>query len=158
MAMIVKQGFVSDSALFDATVRNSIAIHIPIDVQERVITSIHLAYGMTDPANGAFEAGRLLILKGRFDNEKAQISPFSIDLPSSVRNTLLYDLFISEPNKDIDFGSTGFSIAADTDVTVVLIRPATNGDVFPLADAMNGFLNVRGFVRGGDDPFAQGLR
>lgn len=154
----MKAGFGFEAALFNSTNRNSLQVGFSAVSYDRFITSIHVAYTLTASGNAAFEAGRLMIVKGLFDVGRTQIDPWTVAVPSNFTNSIVYDLGIRVADKEYDFGPQGFQLVKDQDYTVILVRPAVVGSVWPLGAEMNGFLNVMGFAAGGSDPFGGQLR
>lgn len=154
----MRQDFGLDSAEFNATTKNSLQVYLPARPFIRVIDAIHCSYGEVDPANNPFEAGRLMIVTGRFDVDRTQIDPRSTGTPSNFKNSVVYDVALVTADKEFYFGGRGFPLGADQDYTVILVRPATATDVWPLSAAMNGYLNVMGYGSGQEDPFGGKFR
>lgn len=150
-----KRGYGNVSGVFSSTLR-SVAVQLDATPGEKIITVIHAGYGVSDPALHAFEAGRLLIVRGAYEQlNKQGINPHSVDVPDDVP-AVVYDMPFDARVKFIDFGPRGMSIPANVIYTVILVRPSTVGDVWPLADAMNGFLSVEGYeLDGRDNPFGE---
>lgn len=151
-----KQGYGNVSGLFSSADLKSLVIELPATPGEKIITVIHAGYGIVDPANNAFEAGRLLIVRGKYEQlNRDGISPFTVEVPADVP-AVAYDMPFDARVKFIDFGPRGMSIPANTVVSVILIRPSTATDIWPLADPMNGFLSVEGYeLDGKDNPFGE---
>lgn len=159
---MIKNGFGSISERLIATIVAAPAIYgtnlnsilqLSAKNDKRIFT---INAGYSKPSSSAatnLGQGRLLVVGSKFTGTNAFIDPLSSDLPNDLSSAQIYfDAIISSGvTHHFDFNS-GIYIPDSVDASVILTFCTTDAD-YPESVEVCSFLNVTGFVAGGDKIF-----